>query len=140
MPLELAKVIPSEVAKVSEIPESKMKRVTAFNTNILLSNVHGRIYATQDDCGHMRSSLSLGSLQGNIVTCPLHGAKFDVSTGRNVSGIQLSMPPELMKKLPPEVTAMFQKTGEIISEIDIQPLKTYSVEVQGDSIYLSREA
>ena len=31
---------------------------------------------------------------------------------------------------------MFQKTGEIISEIEIQPLKTYKVAVKGDSMFL----
>ncbi len=129
-----------EVAKVSEIPEGTMKRVTAFDENVLLSNVGGKIWATQNSCGHQRASLARGSLQGKIVTCPLHGAKFDVTTGRNVSGIQMSMPPELMQKIPPEVIAMFQKTGEIISEIEIRPLRTYRVEIRGDSVYLENEA
>ena len=62
-----------EVAKVSEIPVGTMKRVTAFNEPILLSNVGGKIYATQNDCGHQRASLARGKLEGNIVTCPLRG-------------------------------------------------------------------
>ncbi len=45
------------------------------------------------------------------------------------------MPPEMMQKIPPEARAMFQKTGEVISEIDI-----HKVEVMGDSIYLDGEA
>jgi nitrite reductase/ring-hydroxylating ferredoxin subunit len=125
-----------EVAKLSEIPVGTMKRVRAFDTNVLLSNVRGKIYATQDSCGHQRASLSRGTLEGEIVTCPLHKAKFDVATGRNTSGVQMSMPPELMKKMPPEVITMFQKTGEILAEIDIQPLKTYKVVMKGDSIFL----
>jgi nitrite reductase/ring-hydroxylating ferredoxin subunit len=125
-----------EVAKLNEIPEGKMKRVKAFETHVLLSNVRGKIYATQDSCGHQRASLSRGTLEGDVVTCPLHGAKFDVRTGRNVAGIHFGMPAEMMQKLPPEMVAMFQKTGEIISDIDILPLKTYKVEMKGDSIYL----
>jgi nitrite reductase/ring-hydroxylating ferredoxin subunit len=125
-----------EVAKVSEISVGKMKRVKAFGTHVLLSNVRGKIYATQDNCGHQRASLSRGTLDGEIVTCPLHSAKFDVITGRSVSGTQMHMSPELMKKIPPEVMEMFRKSSEITSEIDIQPLKTYRVEVKGDSIYL----
>ncbi len=58
-----------------------MKMVKVSNERILLSNVGGKIYATQNDCGHQRASLSRGTLDGNIVTCPLHGAKFDVRTG-----------------------------------------------------------
>src|SRR5690348_16954417 len=60
--------MPVEVAKVSEIPTGTMKRVTAFNEHILLSNVGGKIYATQNDCGHQRASLARGKLEGNIVT------------------------------------------------------------------------
>ena len=108
-----------------------MKRVTAFDESILLSNVGGKIYATQSDCGHQRASLARGTLEGSIVTCALHGAKFDVTTGKNVGGIQMRMSPELMQKMPPEIIAMFQKTGEIMAEIDIKPLKTYKVKVKG---------
>ena len=127
-----------EVAKLSEIPEGKMKRVRAFNTHVLLSNVKGKIYATQDACGHQRASLSRGMLEGEIVTCPLHGAKFDVKTGKNVAGIQMMMSPEMMQKLPPEMLAMFQKTGEILADIEILPLETYKVEMKGDSVYLDK--
>jgi nitrite reductase/ring-hydroxylating ferredoxin subunit len=45
-----------------------------------------------------------------------------------------------MLKMPREVMAMFQKTGELLSDIDIRPLKTYKVEVKGDSVFLDREA
>lgn len=113
-----------------------MKRVTAFNENILLSNVGGKIYATQNDCGHQRASLARGALEGNIVTCPLHRAKFDVTTGKNVAGIQMGMPPEVMAKMPQEVVMMFKNVGEIVSEVEIKPLKTYKVEAKGDSIYV----
>ncbi|MGP8124612.1 MAG: Rieske (2Fe-2S) protein [Nitrososphaerales archaeon] len=124
------------VAKIGEIPEGAMKRVAAFDDYALLSNVEGKIYATQDSCGHQRASLARGSLEGNVVTCALHGAKFDLTTGRNVSGLHLSMPPELMQKLPPEMVAMFKKTSEIVAAVEIKPLKTYKVEIRGDSVYI----
>jgi nitrite reductase/ring-hydroxylating ferredoxin subunit len=37
-----------------------------------------------DRCGHMNALLSMGNLTGNIVTCPFHGAKFDVSSGKKL--------------------------------------------------------
>jgi nitrite reductase/ring-hydroxylating ferredoxin subunit len=127
-----------EVAKLSEVPVGKMKHVKAHNKNILLSNVDGKIYATSNRCGHQNASLSKGSLNGHVVTCPLHSATFDVKTGKNLTGPQLLMSPEVMQKLPQEMLAMFKRTGEILSEIEIEPLTTYKVEVKGDSIFVEK--
>jgi len=131
--------MPVKVALKSEIPVGTMKRITAFNgEHVLLSNVGGKIYATQDDCGHQRASLSRGTLEGSVVTCALHGAKFDVTSGKNVRGIQMRMSPEMMQKIPPEVVAMFQRTSQIVADIEILPLKKYRVQQRGDSVYLDR--
>ncbi len=125
-----------EVAKLTEIPVGRMKSVKAFNEDILLSNVDGKIYATSNRCGHQNAPLARGTLQGNIVTCPLHAAKFDVTSGLNLSGPQLMMSQDLMQKLPPEIVTMFKRTGEILSEIEVKPLKTYEVRIEGDSVFL----
>jgi nitrite reductase/ring-hydroxylating ferredoxin subunit len=127
-----------EVAKLSDIPVGKMKHVRAFEEVILLSNVNGTIYATQNRCGHQNASLAKGTLNGHVVSCPLHAATFDVRTGKNLTGPQLMMSSEMMQKLPQEMIAMFKKTGEILSEIEVQPLKTFLVDVKGDSIFVSR--
>jgi nitrite reductase/ring-hydroxylating ferredoxin subunit len=60
-----------EVAKVTEIPVGSIRRVTVFDENSLLSNVGGKFYATQNDCGHQRASLARGKLEGSVVTCSL---------------------------------------------------------------------
>jgi hypothetical protein len=52
----------------------------------------------------------------------------------------MSVAPELTQKIPSEMLAMFQRTSEIISDIGIQSLMTYEVEVKGDSIYLENGA
>jgi nitrite reductase/ring-hydroxylating ferredoxin subunit len=129
-----------EVAKITEIPPGSMKRVRAFDQDVLLSNVEGKIYATSNRCGHSNASLARGTLQGKVVTCPLHGAKFDVTTGKNLLGPQMSMPPEVMQKLPPEMIAMMKQTAEIVSEIQSEPLKTFSVTIKGVSVFLEGAA
>jgi nitrite reductase/ring-hydroxylating ferredoxin subunit len=125
-----------EVAKVTEIPPGSMKRVRVYDQDVLLSNVDGKIYATANRCGHSNASLARGSLQGKVVICPLHGAKFDVTTGKNLSGPQLSMPPEVVKKLPQEMLDMMKNAADIISEIQVEPLKTYKVDIRGTSVFL----
>jgi nitrite reductase/ring-hydroxylating ferredoxin subunit len=127
-----------EVAKASDIPLGKMKAVRVFNEDILLANVSGRIYATSNRCGHQNAPLHRGTLEGMIVTCPLHGAQFDVTTGKNLRGPQLGMPKEMMQKLPQEMIQMFKRTSEILSEIQVEPLKTFKVSVRGDSIIVEK--
>ena len=48
---------------------------------IALFNVDGSFYAIDDTCTHRGGPLSEGVLEGNQVTCPWHGAIYDVSTG-----------------------------------------------------------
>ena len=67
-------------------------------------------------------------------------AKFDVTTGKNLLGPQMSMPQEVMQKLPPEFLAMMKQTAEIVSEIQSEPLKTFSVIIKGVSVFLEGAA
>jgi nitrite reductase/ring-hydroxylating ferredoxin subunit len=49
----------------------------------LFRNDEGEFYATADTCTHEKWSLGGDSdLDGNEVTCPLHLARFDITSGR----------------------------------------------------------
>ena len=76
----------TKVAKVSDIPAGKMKAVKIGDKDILVANVGGVFYAIADHCTHEGGRLSMGTLEGGVVTCPLHGSRFDVRTGKSVSG------------------------------------------------------
>lgn len=70
------------VADKSEIPIGKMKKVQLDDNEILIVNLNGKYYAISSRCTHMKGDLSKGSLEGEIVTCPKHGAKFNITTGK----------------------------------------------------------
>jgi nitrite reductase/ring-hydroxylating ferredoxin subunit len=71
-----------KVARRGELPPGKMRRLDLNGRRILLANVDGRYYATDDTCTHEDASLSTGFLQGEIVQCPLHGSRFNLCTGQ----------------------------------------------------------
>ena len=48
---------------------------------IVVCNVQGELYALEDNCSHADTPLSEGRLRGWHITCPLHGASFDVRDG-----------------------------------------------------------
>lgn len=70
------------VATTGEIPTGKMKKIVVVDRPILLANVDGTIYAVDDTCTHEDSSLYLGCLKGELVSCTLHGSRFNVRTGK----------------------------------------------------------
>lgn len=63
------------------LPPGRMTCVEIGGRRILVANVGGVFYATDDTCTHEDASLAGGSLEGELVKCPLHGSRFDLRTG-----------------------------------------------------------
>ena len=77
------------VADKAELPANKMMIVDVGGKDVLLANVDGSYYAIANRCTHLGGSLGKGVLEGSIVTCPRHGSRFDVKTGKNVGGAKI---------------------------------------------------
>jgi len=75
-----------EVAQTSQIAAGQMQGFEVEGKAVLIANVAGKYYAINGKCTHAGGDLAKGKLEGNTVTCPRHGAKFDVTTGKNLSG------------------------------------------------------
>jgi len=58
-----------------------MRRVTRGDLDILLANTPQGLVAVDDRCPHMSAPLSIGSLDGCVVGCPLHEGRFDLCSG-----------------------------------------------------------
>lgn len=70
-----------KVANIDEIPKGKKIKVEVKNKEIMLVNVDGKIYAIDNICSHEECGLNEGDLEGFVITCPCHGAKYDVRNG-----------------------------------------------------------
>jgi 3-phenylpropionate/trans-cinnamate dioxygenase ferredoxin component len=69
-----------KVAKSDEIAPGQGKLIEVEGKRIALFNVDEHFYAIDDTCTHRGGPLSEGVLNGREVTCPWHGAVFDVTT------------------------------------------------------------
>lgn len=49
--------------------------------DLLVGRIEGSYYAVENRCSHARSELHAGVRTGEVITCPLHGAKFDLRSG-----------------------------------------------------------
>ena len=73
------------VAKKDEIAPAGCKKVELGNYKLAVFHVDGDFYVIDDTCSHAEASLSEGQLEGTIVRCPRHGAKFDITNGKALS-------------------------------------------------------
>ena len=94
----------TKVASLSELSSGEMKMVTVDEEDILLANVDGTIHAVSDLCSHADASLSDGYIEEGEVECPLHGSRFNLTTGE-----ALNLPAD-------------------------EPSKVYEIKVEGDDI------
>jgi nitrite reductase (NADH) small subunit len=70
-----------KVAKTGDIASGEAKAVGVGARRIALFNIEGTYHAIDDACTHRGGPLSEGMVVGTEVTCPWHGAVFDVATG-----------------------------------------------------------
>ena len=70
------------VLKLDDLAVGETRSVEADHEEILICRVGpDAIYAVDDRCTHDDGPLGEGVLAGHVVTCPRHGAQFDVTTG-----------------------------------------------------------
>jgi 3-phenylpropionate/trans-cinnamate dioxygenase ferredoxin component len=69
------------VARVGEIPEGGVKVVRLDDQPVAVFHLHGGYYAIDDICTHDGGELASGTIDGSVIECPRHGARFDIRTG-----------------------------------------------------------
>jgi len=72
--------------RAETLAEGALMPVVINGWPVLLARSEGKPYATLDRCPHAGSALSPGRLRRGVVMCPLHGARFDISTGHCIGG------------------------------------------------------
>ena len=69
------------VAPVADLPPGALLRVSRGDLDLLIAHTADGIAVVEDRCPHMAAPLSIGSLDGCIVACPLHRGRFDLASG-----------------------------------------------------------
>lgn len=103
VPITHAPPRPPNEFPIAELKPGASRVVFVGNTKVAVFNANGKLYATQEACTHMGGPLSEGKLEETMITCPLHGSCFDVTT------------------------------GEVLQGPAQRPLKTYRVAIDGDT-------
>ncbi len=71
-----------ELGDLSELTDGQLRCFQDVGSDgIVVCRVGGQLFALDDNCSHADTPLSEGRLRGFGLTCPLHGASFDVRDG-----------------------------------------------------------
>ena len=70
-----------KVADTSDLKSGENKVVNVNGAEVALFNVDNEFFAISNTCLHRGGPLGEGFLEGDTVTCPWHGWKFNVKTG-----------------------------------------------------------
>ncbi len=73
------------VAKASAVPPGSGTVVVVLGHPVALFHLEDACYAVSNVCLHRGGPIGEGTLDGPVVTCPLHGWEYDVRTGANVA-------------------------------------------------------
>jgi nitrite reductase/ring-hydroxylating ferredoxin subunit len=118
-----------------QIAPGGMKTVELNGHEIVICNCDGTYYAIQRRCGHMNAPLETGTLDGKFVTCAMHCAQFDVTTGQALSG---PVPGDVGKEsLPPRLAAFLQHVGALMKDIRTESLRTFETKVEAGWVHVA---
>jgi nitrite reductase/ring-hydroxylating ferredoxin subunit len=121
--------------RAAEIASGGMKAVEIDGRQIVICNVGGTFHAIDRRCGHMNAPLERGTLEGSILTCAMHCAQFDVTTGEPLAG---PVPPYLGNEvLPPRTTGFLQYVGGLMEHIRTEAIGTYRVKVEQEWVLIA---
>jgi 3-phenylpropionate/trans-cinnamate dioxygenase ferredoxin subunit len=70
-----------EVARADEIPAGRCRAVIVDDRMVAVINLDGDFYAIDNVCTHDYAELCDGTIIGDRIQCPLHGAQFNIRTG-----------------------------------------------------------
>ena len=70
-----------DVANVAELTPGTRRVVDVDGVAVAVFNLGGEYFAIRDACPHDGGVLSNGELDGEVIVCPRHGARFSVRSG-----------------------------------------------------------
>jgi 3-phenylpropionate/trans-cinnamate dioxygenase ferredoxin subunit len=80
--LEESSVIYVDIGPEGELPAGGRLFVELEGRSLVIFNVAGQLFAIADVCSHDDGPVGDGELDGYTITCPRHGAQFDIRNGK----------------------------------------------------------
>ena len=79
------------ITAAEEIAENSFSTFDINGRNIAVCRFRDEYFAIENQCSHARSTFDEGLMRGYRITCPMHGATFDIRDG-SVTGAPAKKP------------------------------------------------
>jgi nitrite reductase/ring-hydroxylating ferredoxin subunit/uncharacterized membrane protein len=76
----------SAVLTVDQMADKQLRRVLVNGVPVVLLRLGEQYAAISATCTHAGGPLDEGTLEGDVITCPWHGSRFSMRTGRVLTG------------------------------------------------------
>jgi nitrite reductase/ring-hydroxylating ferredoxin subunit len=117
-----------------EIAPGGMKAIELEGKEIVICNYGGKFYAIDRRCGHMNAPLELGTLDGKYLTCAMHCAQFNITTGEALSG---PVSPDFGHEVPPLFFGNYmQNIGLLMKHIRTESIRTYETKLEAGRVQI----
>jgi len=77
-----------DIGARADFARGSIKAVEVGGRTVAVFDIGGSLFAVADECTHSGGPLSEGEVEAGVVTCPWHGARFELSSGRNVGDLK----------------------------------------------------
>jgi nitrite reductase/ring-hydroxylating ferredoxin subunit len=74
------------LCKVTDVPIGELRQFNVKEKEIMIINRDNKFYCLDARCTHAGAPLAEGELNGDILTCPWHGSRFNITNGSVVRG------------------------------------------------------
>ncbi len=112
-----------EILKKDELNDGELKMVDIQWHELLITRSGNNYYVSDNRCPHMGGNLSMGKLEGTVITCPRHHSQFDLVDGHVIRWT--------------DWTGLKLKAAKILKSP--KNLKTYEVKIEEDRIMADLE-
>jgi nitrite reductase/ring-hydroxylating ferredoxin subunit len=118
-------VTKTKIANASDISASGVTKVSANGKALIVSQKDGKYCAIANKCPHLGLPLAKGKVADGNITCPFHGSKFDLCTGKNVVWVD-----SVMGMAVPSLVTNIIKAGKAPTDV-----ASFAISQEGEELF-----
>lgn len=77
----------TKIATTADVGTDKVFKASVDGQSVLVAQVGEKYCAVANKCPHLGLPMAKGKFEDGVITCPFHGSKFDMCTGKNLEWV-----------------------------------------------------